>query len=79
MYHYYKKATITDLNTRKPIKTPTDQKRISAKERFEIQYQKYDFIIQLDGKSFEDQEYIRRNPVLKMAYKRLSMAVEVKA
>ena len=79
MYHYYKQATKTAMNTRKPYKTPTLYKRMSAKERYENQYETYDFIIQLDWKSLEDQEYVWKNSVLKMAYKRISMAVEVKS
>ena len=79
MYYYYKDATKKSLKTRAPSKKPSDYKHQSAKEWYEKQYEEYDFVIHLDGKSMEDQERIRKNKILKFSYKRISMAVEAKS
>lgn len=79
MFYYYKHATREEVKSVIPSKKPSSYKRETAKERYETQYEKYDFVIHLDGKSFEDQERIWKNKKLKLAYKRMSMAVEAKS
>jgi hypothetical protein len=57
--------------------TTTNTQILSAKERFLKQYQTYDFIFQIDGKSLEDQKTIWTNPQLKHTVKRVTVLVEV--
>ena len=78
-YYYYKPATKADLKSKAPSKKPSTYKWQTAKERYEEHYLEYDFVIHLDGKSFEDQERIWKNPCLKLVYKWISMAVEAKS
>ena len=78
MYYYYKEAVKTKTRSSAPNKKAVKYKE-SAKEWYGRLYEKYDFVIHIDGKSMEDQEYIWKNPKLKFEAKRLSLAVEAKS
>jgi len=79
MFYYYKQATKKDVKSIVPSKKPSSYKHETAKERYTKQYEDYNLIIHLDGKSLEDQERVWKNPKLKFSYKWLSMAVEAKS
>ncbi len=77
-YYYYKKAMKTKTKSKAPEKDPSKYKT-TAKERYGLLYDDYDFVIHIDGKSMEDQETIRKNNQIKFESKWLSLAVEAKS
>jgi hypothetical protein len=79
MYYYYKESTKKDQKSLTPSKVPTTYKQKTAKERYDKEYEQYDLIVHLDGKSMEDQERVRKNNKLRLVVKRISVAVEAKS
>lgn len=78
MYYYYKPGMKDKTTSVAPNKKKTKPK-ISAKERYELLYKEYDFVIHLDGKSMEDQERVWKNWFIRDDAKWLSLAVEAKS
>lgn len=80
MFYYFKESSKALTNSHTiPKHQPKKAPRITAKERYDELYKKYDLVIHLDGKSMEDQPLIQENNILKHHYKRLSIAVEARS
>jgi hypothetical protein len=79
MYYYYKASTKENQKSMTPSKDPQSYKPQTAKERYTKQYETYDLIIHLDGKSMEDQERVRKNAEVRLRVKWISVAVEAKS
>jgi len=79
-FNYYKPIITSNLNIEYKKKSYKNKKKVAnSKTFFDKLYKKFDVIINLDGKSFEDIPNIQKNLSIKLRYKRVSQAVEIKS
>ncbi len=78
MFYYYKPWMKEKTNSKEPTKK-VSKRRMTAKEWYYKLYDKYDLVINIDGKSMEDQENIWKNWYLRKEAKRLTLGVEAKS
>ena len=79
-FQYHKPIILWQLWKKYKQKAHEQKKEATdSKKFFTPLYKKYDFIINVDGKSLEDIPAVQKNIGLKLRYKRVSLAVDIQS